>query len=138
VLDARSTVIDLGERKRLFTGNARIAATLLERSCVHPGCEIPAERSQIDHNQSHADGGRTDQDNAAPICGSHNRFKYRNGWRTRRSDNGRIYTIRADGTLVLFIGERPPQFTQADDHDRIQTGLAHLEQIRQRLQHEAA
>ncbi len=138
VLDARSTVIDLGERKRLFTGNARIAATLLERYCAHTGCEVPADRSQIDHNHSHTDGGRTDQDNAAPVCGSHNRFKYRNAWRTRRSDNGRIYNIRSDGTLVLFIGERPPQFTQADHHDRTRTGLTQLEQIRQRLRTEAA
>ncbi len=138
VLDARSTVIDLGERKRLFTGNARIAATLLEQSCTHPGCEIPADRSQIDHNQPHTDGGRTDQDNATPMCGPHNRFKHRNRWRTRRSDNGRIYTIRSDGTLVLFVGEQPPQFTQADQHDRTRTGLATLEQIRQRLQHQAA
>ena len=77
VLDARSTVIDLGERKRLFTGNARIAATLLERFCNHTGCEVPADRCQIDHNQSHTDGGRTDQANAGPECGPHNRFKYR-------------------------------------------------------------
>ena len=138
VLDARSTVIDLGERKRLFTGNARIAATLLERTCNHTGCEIPADRSQIDHNQSHTDGGPTDQHNAVPMCGPHNRFKYRNGWRTRRADNGRIYNIRSDGTLVLFVGERPPQFTIEDDHHRRQAGRAHLESIRQRLQHEAA
>ena len=138
VLDARSTVVDLGERKRLFTGNARIAATLLERFCNHPGCEIPADRCQIDHNQSHTDGGRTDQANAGPECGPHNRFKYRNRWRTRRSDNGRTYTIRPDGTLVLFVGERPPQFTRADDHDRTEAGLAHLESIRQHLQREAA
>ena len=138
VLDARSTVIDFGERKRLFTGNARIAATLLERYCSHSGCEIPADRSQVDHNQSHSDGGRTDQHNAAPACGPHNRFKYRNGWRTRRADNGRIYNIRSDGTLVLFVGERPPEFTRADDHDRIEAGLARLESIRKRLQHEAA
>lgn len=138
VLDARSTVIDLGERKRLFTGNARVAATLLERFCHHPGCEVPADRSQVDHNESHADGGRTDQDNAGPECGPHNRFKYRNEWRTRRSDNGRTYNIRSDGTLVLFVGERPPEFTQADDHDRTRTALAHLESLRQRLQQEAA
>ncbi len=138
VLDARSTVVDLGERKRLFTGNARIAATLLERFCNHSGCEIPAERCQIDHNQSHADGGRTDQANAGPECGPHNRFKYRNRWRTRRSDNHRIYNIRSDGTLVLFAGERPPEFTRADDHDRTHAGLAELASIRQRLQSEAA
>ena len=50
VLDANSTVIDLGERKRLFTGNARIAATLLEQHCQHPGCEVPG-RSLPDRPQ---------------------------------------------------------------------------------------
>ena len=54
VLDANSTVIDLGERKRLFTGNARLAATLLQQHCQHPGCEVPADRCEIDHNQSHS------------------------------------------------------------------------------------
>ncbi len=138
VLDARSTVIDLGERKRLFTGNARIAATLLERHCNHAGCEVPADRSQVDHNESHSEGGPTDQHNAGPMCGPHNRFKYRNGWRTRRADNGRVYNIRSDGTLVLFVGERQPDFTIEDDHDRRRRGLAQLEAIRRRLQREAA
>ena len=131
-------MVDLGERKRLFTGNARIAATLLERFCNHPGCDIPAERCQIDHNQPHTDGGRTDQANAGPECGPHNRFKYRNRWRTRRSDNHQIYNIRSDGTIVLFAGERPPPFTRADNHDRTRTGLTQLASIRQRLQTQAA
>jgi len=119
VLDANSTIIDLGERKRLFTGNARLAATLLEHHCQHPGCEVPADRCQIDHHESHSAGGRTDQANAGPACGPHNRHKYTHGWRTRRADNGRIYNIRADGTLILFTGERPPPFTRVDDLDAI-------------------
>ncbi|HEY4610694.1 MAG TPA: HNH endonuclease signature motif containing protein, partial [Ilumatobacteraceae bacterium] len=114
VLDANSTVIDLGERRRLFTGNARLAATMLERFCQHPGCEVAADRCQIDHNESHSLGGRTDQSNAGPACGPHNRHKYTHGWRRRRADSGRIYNIRADGTLVLFVGERPPPFTRVD------------------------
>ena len=138
VLDAKSTVIDFGERKRLFTGNARIAATLLERFCQHGGCDVPADRSQIDHNQSHSAGGRTDQSNAGPECGPHNRHKYTHGWRTRRADNGRIYNLRSDGTLVLFIGERPPQFQRADLDDHQTQGLTQLETIRQRLRTQAA
>jgi hypothetical protein len=134
VLGSNSTVIDFGQRQRLFTGNGRLAATLLERFCRHDGCEVSADRSQIDHDTSHADGGPTDQDNAAPLCGPHNRFKYRKEWRTRRADNGRTYNIRSDGTVVLFIGERPPAFTQADAAERTKRGLAHLETIRQRLQ----
>jgi len=136
VLDANSTVIDLGERKRLFTGNARIAATLLERFCRHPGCEIPADRCQIDHNESHSAGGRTDQSNAAPECGPHNRHKFAHGWRLRRADNGRAYNIRSDGTLILFVGERPPPFTRADLDDDQRRGLAYLETVRRRIRHD--
>jgi hypothetical protein len=138
VLDSRSTVIDFGERKRLFTGNARIAATLLERFCSHDGCEVPADRGQLDHNESHSEGGRTDQDNADPKCGPHNRFKYQNGWRTRRADNGRTYNIRSDGTVVLFAGERPPEFTKADTHDWQQQAVANLDTLRERLRRHAA
>ncbi|HJR89616.1 MAG TPA: hypothetical protein VJ782_05595 [Aeromicrobium sp.] len=134
VLDADSTVIDFGQRQRLFTGNARLAATVLELSCHHNGCEVPAERSQIDHNRSHCEGGRTDQDNAMPRCGPHNRFKYRNRWRTRRADNGRPYNIRADGTIVLFIGERPPTFTHTQAREHIQRRLAELQTLRERNQ----
>jgi len=136
VLDANSTVIDLGERKRLFTGNARIAATLLERFCRHPGCEVPADRCQIDHNESHSSGGRTDQSNAGPECGPHNRYKFAHSWRLRRADNGRVYNIRPDGTLILFVGEQPPPFTRADEFDEERQVLAEVEAIRQRLRTE--
>src|SRR3954452_1815571 len=130
VLDANSTVIDFGERKRLFTGNARLAATLLQGFCQHPGCEIPADRCEIDHNESHSTGGRTDQANAGPACGPHNRHKHSHRWRTRRADNGRTYNIRADGTLILFAGERPPPFKCADEEE--EKGR-NSESIRQRL-----
>jgi hypothetical protein len=138
VLDSRSTVVDFGERKRLFTGNARVAATPLERFCSHPGCEVPADRSQIDHFESHSEGGRTDQANATPECGPHNRFKYDNRWRTTKADNGRTYSVRSDGTLVLFIGERRPEFKNAEDLARQREGLARLEELRARLRREAA
>jgi len=134
VLDSKGTVVDLGERRRLFTGNARIAATLLERFCQHPGCEVPADRCQIDHNQSHTDGGRTDQSNAGPECGPHNRHKYKRGWRTRRADNGRLYNIRSDGALILFVGERPPPFTRADDAAEEKRILAEIEAVHKRFQ----
>jgi len=131
VLDANSNVIDMGERKRLFTGNARIAATLLEQFCQHPGCEVPADRCQIDHREPHAQGGRTDQNNAGPACGPHNRHKHTHRWRTRHADSGRLYNVRSDGTLILFTGERPPPFTRADEAEEERRGI---ELARQRLE----
>ena len=127
VLDAKGVVIDYGTKQRLFAGLARQAAMLLRRTCESPGCDMPAAWSQVDHNIEWADGGRTDQDNSNVVCGSHNRIKHRQRWRTRRDDRGRAYTIRADGTIVLPVGERPPDLTPVDP---IQVLRFHLEQIR--------
>ena len=130
VLDSKSTVIDLGHRQRLFTGSSRVALTLTQRTCTHLGCDLPADHCQGDHAVPHTQGGPTNQANGALACGTHNRFKHRNGWRTRRADNGRPYNIRADGTIVLFVGESPPTFEHADADEQRQRGLAHLTQLR--------
>jgi hypothetical protein len=130
VLDSKSTVIDLGQRQRLFTGSARVGLTLTQRTCTHPGCDIPADQCQGDHAVPHSQGGPTDQANGSLVCGSHNRFKHRNKWRTRRADNGRPYNIRADGTMVLFVGESPPTFDTLEHDEQRQRGLAYLTQLR--------
>ena len=108
VIDSRKVVTDLGTTQRLFTGSARSAALLLEQSCVFPGCSVPADWSQVDHNVEHHLGGRTDQRNANAVCGHHNRLKHRSGWTTGRNERGRTYTLRRDGTMILPVGERPP------------------------------
>jgi hypothetical protein len=128
VMDSRGVIIDYGTKQRLFAGLARQAAMLLARTCEFPGCTLPASWSQVDHNHEWAAGGRTDQRNANIGCGHHNRVKHRERWRTRRSTRGRAYTIRADGTVILPVGERPPDLSIDEQN----------EQIRQRLQSELA
>jgi hypothetical protein len=110
VIDANSVVTDMGRESRLFTGYARQAALVLVTRCDHPGCDLPAEWCEVDHNIEWAAGGRTDQNNARPRCSPHNRFKSRNRWRSQRATNGYHYNIREDGTIVLPIGARPPTF----------------------------
>ncbi|WP_040492601.1 HNH endonuclease signature motif containing protein [Ilumatobacter nonamiensis] len=114
VIDTAGVTIDLGPRRRLFVGAAREAAQLIALRCSHPGCSIPAEFCDVDHLRRHADGGPTDQHNAGPGCGSHNRFKERAGLRSRRAANGRIYLIRPDGSVVLPVGERRPDWAEPD------------------------
>ncbi|WP_041298274.1 HNH endonuclease signature motif containing protein [Ilumatobacter coccineus] len=118
VVDARRVVIDQGRKQRLFTGSARRAAKMLIRHCEHAGCELPADWCDVDHiDEWDRDGGATDQRNAAVLCGHHNTDKHRRRWRTRRATNGHGYTIRADGTIVLPVGARPPDFPVDHDHD---------------------
>ena len=124
VMDSRGVVIDYGTKQRLFTGLARQAAIVLNRTCEAPGCTLPAAWSQIDHNTEWHEGGRTDQSNRTIGCGHHNRLKHRQRWRVHRDRRGRAYTLKPDGTIILPVGERPPDLT--DDE------LA--EHARQRLQ----
>jgi Domain of unknown function (DUF222) len=118
VVDAQRVVIDQGRKQRLFTGSARRAAKMLIRHCEHAGCELPADWCDVDHiDEWDRDDGATDQRNAAVLCGHHNTDKHRRRWRTRRATNGHGYTIRADGTIVLPVGARPPDFPVEHDHD---------------------
>ena len=115
VLDSAGTTIDYGRTQRLFTGNARLAATLLSRHCSHLGCRVPARRCDVDHmDEWVADSGPTDQRNADVRCGRHDRFKHRERWRSRRSSGGRVYNLRPDGTFVLPVGERPPDIDERE------------------------
>ena len=134
VLDSKSTVIDLGERQRLFTGSARVALTLTQRTCGHSGCDLPADACEGEHATPHSAGGVTDQENGQLMCGTHNRFKHRNGWRTRRADTGQIISFRADGTMVLHLGQPPPTFAAADAAESRRAGLEHLANLRTSLQ----
>lgn len=129
VLDSRGVVIDYCTKQRLFTGLARQAAMLLMRTCELPGCEHPAVWSEVDHNIEWADGGRTDQRNRNIGCDFHNVTKHRERWRTRRDQRGRAYTIRADGTIILPVGERPPDLTIDEQNElarrRLHALIAH-------------
>ena len=115
VVDADNVTIDLGRRRRLFTGSARDAAKLMVRHCEHPGCELPVDWCEVDHATEWAtDDGGTDQANARIRCGPHNREKHRKRWRTQRATNGRSYTIRSDGTIMLPVGARSPSFPESE------------------------
>lgn len=102
VVDGASSVIDLGRRRRLFTGSARDAAVLQAvlahrdgLRCARPGCEAPVRRLQADHRCSWATGGRTDVANSQLVCGPHNVLKEHervasadpvSTWRTERPE----------------------------------------------------
>lgn len=118
VIDSAGVIVDLGRRRRLFTGAAREAARLVALTCVHPGCSVPAEFCDVDHLRRHANSGPTSQHNGAPECGSHNRFKERARLRSRRAANGRIYLIRPDDTVILPAGERRPDWPDRESTGR--------------------
>jgi hypothetical protein len=75
VFDGPNRIIELGVRKRFFTGGLRRVIEIRDRHCTAPGCDTPADECQADHIHPHAHGGRTEQGNGQNHCGHHNRRK---------------------------------------------------------------
>jgi hypothetical protein len=107
ILDGAGVVIDMGRRRRLFTGAAREAAQLSARRCTRPGCTVPSTLAQIDHLRDHAHGGATNPHNGGPACTSHNNDKNR-GFTVMRDHDGRVIHFRPDGRAITAAGQAEP------------------------------
>jgi hypothetical protein len=99
VVDSAGVVINMGRRRRLFTGNARQAILLQSSRCVVAGCAAPIRRCEADHLTEWGRHGHTNGPNGAPVCGRHNRLK-NTGYRVHRDDHGFWHTYRPDGTEI--------------------------------------
>jgi hypothetical protein len=75
VFSGPNRIIELGVRKRFFTGGLRRVIEVRDRHCTAPGCDTPADECQADHVHPYARGGRTEQGNGQSRCGHHNRHK---------------------------------------------------------------
>jgi hypothetical protein len=74
VFEGPSRVIDVGVRRRVFTGALRRAIQVRDRQCTHPsGCDVPAEQCEVDHVVPYSRGGLTTQENGRCRCSVHNR-----------------------------------------------------------------
>jgi hypothetical protein len=88
VLGTSGQVLDLGRAARVWTGPARQAIIIRDRGCVFPGCDRPAAWCDIHHCTYFSDGGRTDRDNAALVCGFHHELIHHAGWQVRVAADG--------------------------------------------------
>ncbi len=76
LFDPDGEILRYGRQRRLFSGPQAQAVLARFRRCTHPyGCDRTAPRVQTDHITEYEDGGRTDTDNATPLCGPHNLWK---------------------------------------------------------------
>ena len=77
VFESPSRVIDMGARRRLFTGATRRAVQVRDRECFHEFCDLPAERCEIDHIEPWSAGGLTTEGNGRAACDFHNQQRHR-------------------------------------------------------------
>lgn len=106
VVGSASNVIDVGRKRRLFTGIARDAAILQAiirdrggTGCRWPGCEAHHRRLQVDHRLAWTRGGPTSPDNSDLHCGVHNRLK-ETGFTPVRGPDGTWTILRPDDTPI--------------------------------------
>jgi hypothetical protein len=98
VVDRRGVVVNAGRKTRLFRGVARELVWLLGTTCCWRGCDHRIDL-QVDHLDEYVrDGGGTDQANAGPLHGRHNRFKTSHGYTITRDQRGILHIWRPDGT----------------------------------------
>ena len=73
VWGGKSVPIDLGATQRLFTWQQSAALSAIHDSCAAEGCERPFAWCELHHKRPWSEGGPTDLENAAPLCGYHHR-----------------------------------------------------------------
>jgi hypothetical protein len=72
--------LDLGRKARTASGRLRRALIARDRTCVIPGCTVPAAWSDAHHLRWWSKGGRTDAGNLAMLCGPHHGAVHAGQW----------------------------------------------------------
>ncbi len=94
ILDDTGAVVGVGRRTRVPPDWLRDATLALHDTCTAPGCLRPARSSDVDHARPWhptargRPGGRTDIDQLAPLCRTHNRTKESAGWQVEQQPDG--------------------------------------------------
>lgn len=94
ILDDTGAVVGVGRRTRVPPDWLRDATLALHDTCTAPGCLRPARSSDVDHARPWhptargRPGGRTDVDQLAPLCRTHNRTKESAGWQVEQQPDG--------------------------------------------------
>ncbi|MGN6197056.1 DUF222 domain-containing protein [Humibacter sp.] len=90
-------ILSLWSPERCFTAQQRRAIAARDKTCVIPGCRIPAGWCEYHHVQEHSRGGPTDTGNGAAVCWYHHHSIDTGGWAIRMRD-GRPQ-VRAPGWI---------------------------------------
>ena len=77
-----------GITRRRPSAAQRRRVQLRDRTCVFPGCRMPAVQSDLDHRTPYAEGGPTTESNLGPLCRHHHRIKTDHGWTYAPLANG--------------------------------------------------
>ena len=92
--------IDVGRARRTVSTPLRRALHVRDGFCRYPGCAVPARYTHAHHLEHWIDGGPTDLDNLASICGGHHRWLHEGQGRISRGLGGELRFEIADGQMI--------------------------------------
>ncbi len=95
VMGGKSVPLDLGRRRRLFTGHLRALLIRRDQGCAFPGCDKGPEECEAHHIVAWFLGGRTELRNGVLLCAFHHHLVEPNPngppdqqWQIRLNHNG--------------------------------------------------
>jgi hypothetical protein len=89
MLGGQGQILDVGRSKRVATGALRRALVVRDQGCTFPDCDRPPRWCAAHHLRHWADGGPTDLDNLALLCGEHHRLVHEGDWEVRQAPDKR-------------------------------------------------
>jgi hypothetical protein len=108
VMNGDSRILDLGTEVRFFPDDMRKAILAIYGGCIYPGCTVPPEHCEIDHDKEWASGGTTNIDDGRPMCSGHHHARH----------TGQITVLRdADGLFSVIL----PNFLDPEQKPRRNT-----------------
>ncbi|MFC8504560.1 DUF222 domain-containing protein [Pedococcus sp. NPDC057267] len=108
VLGSSGEVVDLGRRHRFFSSAQVRALWLRDGHCSFTGCSVPASWCDAHHLWHWADGGPTDLDHAALLCGRHHTVVHAKGFHGTVGE-GRVEWDVTPGAYDHWLSQRRPR-----------------------------
>jgi hypothetical protein len=86
-----------------YTPSAKLAAFVRARdlTCRAPGCDVPANKCDLEHTIPYADGGATHPSNITCDCRTHHLLKTFWGWRAKQLPDGTVIWTLPDGQVYV-------------------------------------
>ena len=101
-------VVATGITRRRPTAHQRREVQAHSRTCLFPGCRMPATQSDIDHIQPHSEAGPTVVANLGPGCRHDHVLRHRHGWSYHRLPGGDFLWTSPTGQKYTTSGLPPP------------------------------
>jgi len=98
-------VIDVERKKYKPTQGMKDLLRHRDVHCCFPGCRRSADRSEMDHIDDWAHGGKTDRDNMHLLCKQHQMFKHALGWKIQARPDGTRSWLTPHGLHVIVTPE---------------------------------